>query len=99
HDRGGHDVAAGARRFAINLHLPHPLDLQDDLLDLARIDLLARDVDQIAHAAGESYSAVAHLDQVVGDEFSRLERLEIRSIVQVAVRRGGAVHDEPAAAN
>ena len=58
-DRGRDDFAARAGRLAVDLRLPHAVDLQDHLLDLARVHLLAGGVDQLARAAGEDDLAVA----------------------------------------
>ena len=92
--RRGHDFAARAGRFAIDLRLPHAVDLQDHLLDFARVHFLACGVNQITATTGERDLAVGvDLREIVGDE-STVERLERSRIDQRAECDGAASHGE-----
>ncbi len=96
-DGGGHDFAACSGRFAIDLRLSYALDLKDDLLDLARVDLLAGRVDQITGPAGEDHLAILpDFGQVVSDEAARWERLKRCRIDEIAEGHVGAGDGEAA---
>src|SRR5207248_7697013 len=77
HDGCRDDIAARAGRLAVDLRLTHAVDLEQHLLDLARVYLFAGGVDQFAGAAGDGDLAVfADVDEIVGDEDAVREGLE-----------------------
>ena len=85
HDGRGDHFAARPGRLAVGLRLLYAVDLQQHLFDLARVDLAAGDVDQVAGAADENdLAVVADLGEIVGDEEAGLERLERCGVVEIA---------------
>src|SRR4051812_31152771 len=97
-DRRRDHVAARAGWFAVDLRFADAVDLQQHLLDFARVNLLACRVDQLTGAAGDGdLAVVANVDEIVGDEDALAERLKRRRVMKIAEGNVVAANGEAAA--